>query len=62
MIDVERVHDRRISEPYRVFVDGELLRNKKGHGRRFATMLDALSYAQRYVEKRDIETILVMTK
>lgn len=51
MIDVERVHDNLVMEPYRVWVDGEVLRNKKGQAKRFSTILKAFSYAQRYLER-----------
>lgn len=57
MIDVERVHDKFVMEPYRVWVDGEVLRNKKGQGKRFSTMLKAFSYAQRYLEKKHAESL-----
>lgn len=53
MIDVERVHGGAYSaEPYRVFADGEVLRNKKGQPKRFGSMLKALTYAQHYIERK----------
>lgn len=51
MINIERVFDKRIVVPYRVSVDGKVLTNKKGQTKRFATALNALSYAQRLSEK-----------
>jgi len=45
--------DTKGSKPYRVRIDGATLKNKKGEPRRFATMLEAISAAQRASSKGD---------
>lgn len=54
MIDAYRIdgHTPSLAHPYRVKVDGRLLMNKKGEVRKFTTLLNALSFAQRYLEKK----------
>lgn len=52
MVEVIRAdHNPRAPKPFRVSVDGIQLRNKKGEPKKFASVLEALSYAQRYSEK-----------
>lgn len=52
MIEITKVdYNTRTPKPFRVSVDGHQLRNKKGEPKKFASILEALSYAQRYSEK-----------
>jgi len=45
------VNDR-THKPYRVKVDGFILLDSKGEPKRFSSTLKALSFAQRYAEKK----------
>lgn len=52
MIDTFRVDGYCVSMPYRLKIEGELVRNKKGEPKKFHTMFAAISYGQRLLEKK----------
>jgi len=41
-----------LTDPYRVVIDGVLAVDKKGNPKRFATVMKALSWGQRHLEKK----------
>ena len=52
MIEIIKVdHNPRTPKPFRAYVDGDQIRNKKGDPKKFTSILEALSYAQRYAER-----------
>ena len=54
-IEPYRIDGYCVYEPYWVSIDGKLVRDKKGNPKKFHTMLDALSWAQRHLQKRERE-------
>jgi CO dehydrogenase/acetyl-CoA synthase gamma subunit (corrinoid Fe-S protein) len=52
MIDAHRVDGYCVSMPFRLKIDGEVVRNKKGEPKKFHSMMEAISYGQRLLEKR----------
>lgn len=58
MIDAHRVDGYCVSMPYRLKIDGELVRNKKGEPKKFPTMFKAMSYGQRLLEKKHGQKLL----
>lgn len=52
-IEPHRVDGYCVSEPYRVAIDGTLVRDKKGNPRKFASMMDALEWGQRHLQKKE---------
>lgn len=54
-IEPHRVYGYCVYSPFRVSINGTLVRDKKGNPKKFHTMLDALSWAQRHLQKRERE-------
>ena len=52
MIEPHRIDDYCVQDPYRVAIDGVLVRDKKGNPRKFASMMEALEWGQRYLQKK----------
>ena len=54
-IEPHRVEGYCVHEPYRVMIDGQLVRNKKGNPKKFKSAMDALSWGQRHLQKKEWE-------
>ena len=54
-IEPYRIDGYCVYEPYRVSIDGKLVRDKKGNPRKFSTMLAALEWGQRFLQKKEWE-------
>ena len=54
-IEPYRIDGYCVYEPYRVSIDGKLVRDKKGNPRKFSTMLAALEWGQRIPQKKEWE-------
>ena len=52
MIEHYKVYSNNLTDPYRVVVDGVLAVDKQGNPNRFATVMKALSWGQRHLEKK----------
>ena len=52
MTEIILLVNDRTHKPYRVKVDGMILLDSKGEPKRFSSTLKALSFAQRYAEKK----------
>lgn len=52
-IDVFRVDRNAINKPYRVKIHGVTLTNSKGEIRKFGTMFEAMSKAQRILTRQE---------
>lgn len=53
MIDVYRIGENGDDKPIRLKIEDKLILNKKGEPKRFSSYLEALSYGQRLLEKKD---------
>ncbi len=51
-IEPHRVDGYCVHEPFRVSINGALVRDKKGNPKKFTSMLEALSWAQRHLQKK----------
>ena len=60
-IEPHRVGGYCVHEPYRVMIDGQLVRNKKGNPKKFKSAMDALSWGQRFLQKKERERERVQT-
>lgn len=56
-IEPYRIDGYCVYEPYRVSIDGKLVRDKKGNPRKFSTMLAALEWGQRFLQKKERERV-----
>ena len=56
-IEPYRIDGYCVYEPYRVSIDGKLVRDKKGNPRKFSTMLAALEWGQRFLQKKKRERV-----
>ena len=56
-IEPHRVGGYCVHEPYRVMIDGQLVRNKKGNPKKFKSAMDALSWGQRHLQKKERERV-----
>lgn len=56
-IDAHRVYGYCIHDPFRVSIDGILVRDKKGNPKKFHSMLDAMSWAQRHLQKKERKAV-----
>ncbi len=54
-IEPHRVEGYCVHEPYRVKIDGQLVRDKKGNPKKFKSAMDALSWGQRFLQKKEWE-------
>ena len=54
-IEPHRVEGYCVHEPYRVKIDGQLVRDKKGNPKKFKSAMDALSWGQRIPQKKEWE-------
>ncbi len=53
MIEVYRIGENGDDKPIRLKIEDKLILNKKGEPKRFSSYLEALSYGQRLLEKKD---------
>ena len=58
MTEIILLVNDRTHKPYRVKVDGFILLDSKGEPKRFSSTLKAMSFAQRYAEKRGNEPVV----
>lgn len=56
-IEPHRVEGYCVHEPYRVKIDGQLVRDKKGNPKKFKSAMDALSWGQRHLQKKERERV-----
>ena len=56
-IEPHRVEGYCVHEPYRVKIDGQLVRDKKGNPKKFKSAMDALSWGQRFLQKKERERV-----
>ena len=54
-IEPHRVEGYCVHEPYRVKIDGQLVRDKKGNPKKFKSAMAALSWGQRFLQKKEWE-------
>jgi hypothetical protein len=52
VIDAHRVDGYCVTMPFRLKIDGEVVRNKKGEPKKFPSLMKAISYGQRMLEKK----------
>jgi len=53
VIEVYRIGENGDDKPIRLKIEDKLILNKKGEPKRFSSYLEALSYGQRLLEKKD---------
>lgn len=53
MIEVYRIGENGDDKPIRLKIEDKLILNKKEEPKRFSSYLEALSYGQRLLEKKD---------
>ena len=56
-IEPHRVEGYCVHEPYRVKIDGQLVRDKKGNPKKFKSAMAALSWGQRFLQKKERERV-----